>query len=153
MARSYYSIVLENPAAEVWATIRAFDSYAWAGVPSETTNEAGKAGDQVGGVRRITAGDRVIRQVLLAHSDLERSYTYALCDPPPFPVRNHVATIRVLPVVESNQAFVEWWATFDCAAEELDRWTGYFEKEGFAKWLAALRQFMGPGTRGGHRRE
>jgi hypothetical protein len=59
----------------------------------------------------------------------------------------------VLPVVESNQAFVEWWATFDCAAEELDHWIEYFEKEGLAKWLAALRQFMGPGRRGGHRAE
>lgn len=145
MARSYYSIALDHPAEEVWATIREFDHYAWAGVPSVTTIEAGKAGDQVGGVRRISVGDNVIRQVLLAHSDLERSYTYALCNPPPFPVHNYVATIRVLPIVESNQAFVEWWATFDCAAEERDHWIDHFEKEGFAKWLAALRRFMGTG--------
>jgi hypothetical protein len=65
-----------------------------------------------------------------------------LCDPPPFPVRNYTATIRVVPVVESNQAFVEWWATFDCAAEDYDRWTSHFRDQGFAKWLAALRHFM-----------
>jgi hypothetical protein len=31
---------------------------------------------------------------------------------------------------------------FDCAAEEYERWTRHFEKEEFAGWLAALRDFM-----------
>jgi len=140
MARSYYSTVLDQSAAEVWAVIRPFDHYSWAGVPGETVIEAGKAGDQVGAVRRIVTGDRTIRQILLAHSDRDRSYSYAFCDQPP--VRDYTATIRITPVVDSGKAFVEWWATFDCATDESARWTGYFEKEGFAKWLAALRQFM-----------
>ena len=94
MAKSYYSIALDSSAEEVWAVIRPFDHYAWAGVESETIIEAGKAGDQVAAIRRVTVGDKVIRQLLLAHSDLDRSYTYALCDPPPLPVRNYIATIR-----------------------------------------------------------
>ena len=142
MAKSHYSLVLDHPAEEVWAVIRPFDHYAWAGVPGATTIEAGKAGDQVGAVRRVSTGAGSIRQVLLAHSDAQRSYTYALCDPAPFPVRNYTATIRVAPVVEGNRSFVEWWATFDCAADEYDRWTRHFAHEGFAKWLAALREFM-----------
>src|SRR5215471_6153007 len=109
MARAYYSVVLDHPADEVWRVVRPFDHYAWAGVEGETRIEAGKAGDQVGAVRRVTTGAGVIRQILLAHSDFERSYTYALCDPPPFPVRNYVATIRVAPVVDGDKAFVEWW--------------------------------------------
>ena len=52
MARSYYSVMLYHPADEVWAVIRPFDHYAWAGVESETIIEHGKAGDQVGAVRR-----------------------------------------------------------------------------------------------------
>jgi len=142
MAKSYYSMVLDHPADEVWAVIRPFDHYAWAGVESRTVIEDGKAGDQVGAIRRVIAGDNVIRQTLLAHSDVDRSYTYALCQPAPFPVRNYTATIHVAPVVETNQAFVEWEASFDCAADEHDRWTAHFEKEGFARWLAALRRFM-----------
>jgi hypothetical protein len=142
MAKSYYSIALDRSADDVWAVIRLFDHYAWAGVESETTIEDGKAGDQVAAVRRVVAGERIIRQKLLAHSDVDRSYTYALCDPQPFPVRNYVATIRVAPIVETNSAFVEWWATFDCAADEYERWTTYFEKDGFANWLAALRRFL-----------
>jgi hypothetical protein len=49
--------------------------------------------------------------------------------------------IRLSPVVEKNTAFGEWWPTLDCAADEYDRWTACFT-HGFAKWLAALRQFM-----------
>lgn len=142
MAKSYYSMALDHSAEEVWAVIRPFDHYAWALADSETTIEGGKASDQVSAIRRVVAGERIIRQILLAHSDLDRSYAYAFCGDPPFPVRNYLATIRVAPIVETRNAFVEWWATFDCAADECGRWTDYFEKEGFARWLAALRRFM-----------
>jgi hypothetical protein len=58
-------------------------------------------------------------------------------------VRDYVATIRVTPVVETGEAFVEWWATFDCLdAAETDKWTHYFAHDGFAVWLRALRNFM-----------
>src|SRR5215475_12403077 len=140
MAKAYYSRVLEHSADDVWEVIRAFDHYAWAGVEGETVIEDGKFGDQVGAVRRVTLPDRVIRQKLLAHSDIERFYTYLFCEPAP--VRNYVATIHVVPVVESRQCFVEWQASFDCAEEESARWVDQFENNGFAVWLAALRRFM-----------
>jgi hypothetical protein len=153
MAKAYYSIVLDHSADDVWAVIRPFDHYAWAGVEGETIIEDGKAGDQVGAIRRVTMPGKVIRQVLLAHSDVERSYTYAFAEAPP--VSDYLATIRVTPVTESGHAFIDWQATFDCAPEECDRWIKFFETQGFAVWLAALRRFMatptarrGPARRG-----
>jgi Polyketide cyclase / dehydrase and lipid transport len=142
MAKSYYSMLLDHPADEVWSVIRPFDHYAWAGVESETVIEQRKAGDQVGAVRRVSVGGNVLRQVLLAHSDSERSYTYAFCGAAPFPVQDYTATIRVSPEVEHNRSFVEWWAAFDCAADEREKWVNHFESNGFAKWLDALRDFM-----------
>lgn len=142
MAKSYYSIVLDHPADEVWAVIRPFDHYAWVGVESETLIEGGKAGDQVGAVRRVAYGGKILRQVLLAHSDVERSYSYTFAGAPSIPVQDYVATIRVRPVTADGRSFVEWWATFDCALEERARWVRHLEQEGFAKWLAALREFM-----------
>jgi Polyketide cyclase / dehydrase and lipid transport len=142
MAKSYYSIVLDHSADEVWAVIRRFDHYAWAGVEGETIIEDGKAGEQVGSVRRFTDKGNTVRQVLLAHSDVDRSYTYAFCGDPPIPVRDYEATIRVTPVTADNGSFIEWWATFDCAMEERDKWVKQLEQGGFAKWLAVLRQFM-----------
>ena len=96
-------------------------------------------------MRRVELPDRVIRQVLLAHSDIERSYTYAFVGPPPQPVRDYAATLRVTPIIEGNKSFVEWRAAFDClVADDIERWIDHFEKQGFAVWLGTLRQFMAP---------
>jgi hypothetical protein len=142
MAKAYYSVVLNHPAEQLWAVIRPFDHYAWAGVESETVIEGDKAGDQVGAVRRITSGVNTSRQILLAHSDADRSYTYTFAGASPFPVHDYMATIRIVPVVADNRSFIEWSATFDCAEGERDRWVQHFERKGFATWLAALDRFM-----------
>ncbi|GAA1670084.1 SRPBCC family protein [Fodinicola feengrottensis] len=139
MARAYFSTVMGKSADAVWSEIRSFDDYEWAGTVSETAMEDGRPGDAVGGVRRIVAADRQMRQRLLAHSDVDRSYTYEFCDPNPYPVRDYRATLRVTPVTDTGQAFVEWWATFDCAEHEIDKWTKHFEQTGFATWLGSLR--------------
>jgi len=46
-------------------------------------------------------------------------------------------------VIDGGKAFVEWWATFDCATQDYERMIDQFENKGFAVWLAALRKFMG----------
>ena len=140
MAQSFYSLVLPHTVDAVWQRIRDFGDYAWAGVESVTIIEDGKAGDQVGAVRRVELPGRVIRQQLLAHSDIDRCYTYAFLEPAP--VRNYVATIRIVPVVADGHAFVQWSATFDCAEDAIERWSNFFAFEGFARWLEALRQVM-----------
>ena len=80
--------------------------------------------------------------MLRAHSDLERSYSYAFAGPCPFPIEDYCATIRVTPIVADGRALVEWWATFDCVLGERAKWVEHFEQKGFAVWLAALRSFM-----------
>jgi hypothetical protein len=142
MATATFSMVLDHSAEAVWTVIRPFDHYTWAGVEAETMLEDGKAGDQVGAVRRFEVGGRLTRQVLLAHSDIERSYTYAFAGRCPFPVEDYRATIRVTPVAADGRSFVEWWATFDCALDERAKWVEHFERQGFAIWLEALRKFM-----------
>jgi Polyketide cyclase / dehydrase and lipid transport len=142
MAKAYYSTVLDHPADVIWSVIRPFDHYSWAGVPGETVIEDGNKGDQVGSIRRFSDGKQTLRQVLLAHSDRERSYSYAFCGEPPLPVQHYVATIRVSEVVDGKKAFVEWWATFDCAPNDRHRLIKHLQNAGFAVWLLGLRQFM-----------
>jgi Polyketide cyclase / dehydrase and lipid transport len=140
MPRAYYSTVFEQSANTVWRTIRCFDEYAWAGTGVDAEMEDGKAGDAVGGVRRVATPDQPIRQRLLAHSDVNRCYTYEFCDPVPFAVRDYRATLRVTPVTDGDRAFVEWWATFECAEDERDHWVKQFRGDGFASWLGSLRR-------------
>src|SRR6185437_1329308 len=144
MARAYYSTVIEQTADRVWNAIRDFGRYEWAEGVSETHMEDGKAGDAVGGIRSFRYGGERMRQRLLAHSDRDRFYTFNLCDPSP--MRNYQATLRVTPIVETDMAFVEWWATFDCADDEETQWTAWLEKEGFPVWLRALSADLATGT-------
>ena len=66
-------------------------------------------------------------------------FGYEFCEPFPYPIRNCVVTLRVMPVLDGNRAFVEWSATFDCEATEYDHWTTYFATEVWAKAFASLR--------------
>ena len=140
MARPYYSTVFEQTADQVWNAIRAFGSYEWAGGVSESHMEDGKADDAAGGIRSFRYGGERMRQRLLAHSDLDRFYTFDLCDPSP--MRDYQATLRVTPIIDGKRAFVEWWATFDCAADEYDQWMTFLEQDGFPKWLESLRTVL-----------
>jgi hypothetical protein len=140
--RAYYSTVFDQSADTVWRTIRAFDHYSWAGTGIEAEMEDGKSGDAVGGIRRVANAGQPTRQRLLAHSDADRFYSYELCEPVPYPVQHYRATLRVTPVTEGDRAFVEWCATFDCAADERDHWVKHFEHRGFARWLASLRDHL-----------
>lgn len=86
MPTAYYSTVFDRPADRVWATIRDFGNYTvWVDGVDETTIEGGRSGDAVGAVHGVRMGDVRIRQRLLAHSDLSRSYSYAFCEPLRFP--------------------------------------------------------------------
>ncbi len=148
MARSYFSTVLEHDADRVWAAARDFNGLAtwWSSAVSESHIEQGKGGDQVGAVRAFRFGDATIRERLLALSDAERSYSYAFCDPAPFPVSNYLATLRVTPVADgSGRSLVEYWVTFDCKEAERDRWSAFFAAEVFAPALRALAAHLAPG--------
>jgi hypothetical protein len=134
--RVYYSTVIDQTADTIWQVIRDFGRYEWAPGVAESAMEAGKAGDAVGGVRAFSYGGERMRQRLLTHSDLDRSYTFELCDPNP--MRNYQSTLRVSPVVNGNQAFIEWWATFDCAEDEESQWMTWLLHNGFPVWLSGL---------------
>ncbi len=139
MAKSYYSTVFKQTVDQVWAAIRDFGHYEWASGVSEAYIEDGKAGVAVGAIRNFRVGNLRDRQRLLALSDLDRSYIFDFCDQSPIKVSNYQATLRVTPIIDGNQAFVEWWATFDCEPAEVDHWTSFFANEGFPKWLGSLR--------------
>lgn len=144
MARAYYSRTFDLSADEVWAAIRDFGRYEWAAGVSESMMEDGRPGDAVGGIRRFRYGGDVMRQRLVAHSDLERAYSFELCDESP--MQNYQATLRVTPISDGNGAFVEWFATFDCDPAEAATWTTFLEREGFPIWLGSIPDYLATGA-------
>lgn len=143
MAKSYYSTVFEQSAAEIWTAIRDFGTYEiWVETVTASHIEDRRRGDSVGSVRNVTINGSIIRQRLLAHSDADRCYTYEFADAGPDGIRDYRATIRITPVVDGDHAFVEWWATFDCEPSEVERRTDFYAKS-FAGWLESLRARLG----------
>ena len=138
MARAYASTVVPASADEVWSVLRDFNSLpVWLPVAGTSEIEDGKTGDQVSAVRVL--GEHRIRELLVAMSDRERCFSYTMPEPI-FPIKNHLATMRVTPVTDVDHALVEWSATFDAQWDEVDRLEQYMSDDIFAPGLAALKQ-------------
>lgn len=119
MPRSYASITVATDPDAVWAYLRDFNAVPGY-VEAITTSEIldGRPADQVGAERRLVLADgALVRERLVALSDLDRSYTYHLLEGP-FPFTGYYSTIRVSPVSLEGTSFVEWWSTYDCEAAD-----------------------------------
>ena len=118
MPKVFVSSVVNAPAEKVWAVIRRFDAVVdWLPFVKSSPIEDGGDPTRVGCIRIITQTDgAVFREVLVALSDAERSYSYTFVGSP-VPVRNHQTALRVLPVTDGNRSYVEWSSRFDIDPE------------------------------------
>lgn len=114
MPQIFVSSVVNAPVEKVWTTIRRFDAPAhWLPFVKSSPIEDGGDPTRVGCIRVLTQTDgEVFREVLLALSDAERSYSYTFASSP-VPVRNHQTTLRVLPITDGNRSYVEWSSRFE----------------------------------------
>ena len=115
MAKVYRSAVIDAAADRVWALVRDFNALPqWHPAIAQSAIEDGLPSDQVGCVRRFTlrSDGGLLREQLLALSDLDRTCTYSILISP-MPVANYVATLRFTPITAGNKTFAEWWAEFD----------------------------------------
>jgi hypothetical protein len=139
MTTAYYSTVLNHPLETVWALIRDFNNYpAYIEGVSESVIEDDKGGDEVGAIRRFCYLGKWIRQRLAGHSDESHSLTYAGIEPLPFPAglipdvpapppTRYEGTMHLLPIVEGNRTFIEWFVKLDTAPRDEDRWQALFQ--------------------------
>ncbi|MFE2408704.1 SRPBCC family protein [Kitasatospora sp. NPDC059408] len=139
MAGTTVSTVVEAPAGKVWELIGDFHALgAWHPdlPPSRRGNDLG--GTAVGAVRLFELGDTELSETLLGYDDGARSYTYGFADGT-FELSSYRATLRVVPVTESDAAFVEWSATYDVEREHREASTALVHGV-FTAGLRALRE-------------
>ncbi|WP_067471601.1 SRPBCC family protein [Actinomadura hibisca] len=144
MPRSYASAVLNAPADRVWDYLRDFGNLAeW--MPGVETGiiEDGGPPDRVGCVRRIIGpGSSVFRERLAALDDGDRSYRYEIVESP-LPIRSARGLLRVAPVTDTGQAFVEWWGEFSADAADEEAMEKTLRSAIYAPGLQALRKRFG----------
>lgn len=151
IAKSYYSTVFEQSADEVWAVVRDFNDYPrYIDGVDESHIEDDKPGDAIEAVRCFRYHGEWIRQRLVAHSDADRSFTYAGLEPfhfppldpdekaPPLSPVTYEGTLRVTPIVDGNRSLIEWRLTFACVPGECERWEAFLA-EVIPQWVGSLR--------------
>jgi hypothetical protein len=141
MTKVTYSTVFDQTADQVWMVIRDFNSYpVWVASVTESHIEGGKSGDAVGAIRDFVEYGAHIRQRLIAHSDLDRFYTYESCGPLGA-ITYYQGTGRVMSIVDGNRAFMEWSVNFECPDTERENCVKLL-KEAMPQWFKSLRAVL-----------
>jgi hypothetical protein len=141
MAKVYASSVIAAPHGAVWAVVRDFNALPnWTGFVAESRIEHNSSADRVGCIRnfRLKSGGR-IRERLLALSDYDMSCTYSILESP-MGVENYVASLRLIPITESDHTFAEWCAEFDAAPGREQALVDDIGRNVFGAGLAALKR-------------
>jgi hypothetical protein len=144
MPAVYASTLIPASATRVWAVLRDFNALpSWHPSITQSRIEGFTQADRVGCIRafRLVDGGS-IREKLLALSDFDYSLTYSILESP-MAVSNYTATLKILPVTETNATFVEWSAEFMCPPDQEKVLTRQIEKDVFQKGLMALKQRFG----------
>jgi len=96
-------------------------------------------------------GESRTRQRLVAHSDLDRFFTYESCEA--FQVDEdervrtlsyYCGTLRVTPITDGDRSFAEWSAMFECSEEDAEYWCKWWA-ENPPGWLESLRAYLAKG--------
>jgi hypothetical protein len=144
MPETFASAVIPADAATVWRTLRDFGGLAaWQPAVAGCRLQDEGCPDRVGNVRNLLmAGGETVVEALVALNDHERSLTYDIVSSP-YAVRSYRATLRVLPLTASGEAFVGWSAVFDCEPSDAVELADTFRDMIFAAGLAALAGYFG----------
>jgi hypothetical protein len=110
----YNTCVVTARADEVWAKMRNFHDLSWAEPVISSLEVVGEPGSTTPGAKRVLNG--AFHETLLSVDDERRRLTYSIDDGPDAVaksnVQGYVTAVRVLPVTDSETAFVEWSSTW-----------------------------------------
>jgi hypothetical protein len=145
VAHVLVSSVIDAPIAEVWEAIRRFDAVGEILPFVESSPiEEGREPTAVGAIRVVTQTDgAVFREVLVAHSDAERFYSYTFVGSP-IPVRDHRTTLHLRRITHGDRTLGEWSSRFEIAPDREAELVGLMD-ENFLAGLRALDSHLGRG--------
>jgi hypothetical protein len=143
MPKIIRSTILDAPVDRVWDMLRDFNGHdRWHPIVRQSAIERGQSSDRIGCVRRFTLQDgSELREMLLALSDLEMTFTYCLLDTP-VPLLNYVAHVRLLPVIDGDRTFWQWDSRFDAPAGQERALTSMVAEGVYEAGFAAIRQAL-----------
>lgn len=149
MAKSFYSMVLEQPASQVWDVVRDFNSYPiWVNGVNDSRIEEDLSGTSVGAIRDFSLGGARTRQRLLAHSDVNRFFTYESCGQVATQsggtsrtLLHYQGTLQIRSIIDGDRTYAEWSSEYECPPQDAEYWSRWWA-ESLPTWLSSLRDHL-----------
>ncbi len=113
MANAYASIIIDAPVEAVWQIVRDFNGLpTWLPGVVGSSIEDWRHPDTVGCLRLLTVeGGARCSERLIALDDSRYLVSYSFVQQL-FPIRDHRATLELIPVTAGERTFVQWSAAF-----------------------------------------
>jgi hypothetical protein len=129
VAVAYTSAIIRADLSTVWSVLGDFH-----GLPNWVTRirageaEGGQGRGPVGSIRRLTLDPNgaVARERLVHYDATAYRYSYEFADEIPFPVRAYRGTVRLRPITETGDTFLEWFGEYDADATQTDQMNATF---------------------------
>ena len=139
MAKAYGSIIVDAPVEAVWAVVRDFNGLPnWLPGVAGSSIEDGRQADTVGCVRAIQVeGGAACSERLIALDDSRYTVKYSFVRQL-FPIRDHLATLELIPVTKGDRTFVQWSAAFTDLPGHEGETAPVMQTQIFGAGLAAL---------------
>jgi Polyketide cyclase / dehydrase and lipid transport len=143
--------VINASADRVWSVLRDFaGAKNWAENMESSDVEGGCPGDQVGVIRRLVfQGGAEVHEQLIALSDHDRYFRYALLAPKTLPIHEYSGRVRVIPITDSGKALVEWCGNFSIREgnpDDVRAWVRGIYKTGIESMRAYVESIVAQAT-------
>jgi hypothetical protein len=137
------STIIDAPTPMVWNVLRDFNGFdRWHPAIATSAIERAQPSDKIGCVRRVRLKDgSELRELLLALSDLEQTFSYCLLDTP-IPLFNYVGHVRLLPVTDGDRTFWHWESRFTTRPAEAEALTRMVAGDIFQAGFEAIRNYL-----------
>src|SRR3569832_2386308 len=144
MARVYVSTVVNARNDRVWARVRDFNGLPnWHPTIAESRSECGEPAYKKNNKHnKHQHNNKHNQEKLLGLSDYDMFCTYSILESP-MGEKNYVATLRLTPVTDGDQTFLEWTAEFDSAPEREAELVGNIGGGVFQGGFDALKRAFG----------
>jgi hypothetical protein len=139
MPNAYASIVVDAPVEAVWPVIRDFNGLPnWLAGVVGSRIEGGRDPDTVGCVRLLEVqGGATCSERLVALDDSRYLVSYSFVQQL-FPIKDHLATIELIPVTSGERTYVQWRASFTDLPGHEGETAPVMQADVFVAGLAAL---------------
>jgi hypothetical protein len=115
MGNCYNSAVINASIDTVWDTIKDFHTLSWGDLVVSKVDKVGDiAGTKVGAQRIL---NDAFHETLQSIDNDNYSFTYSIDDGPgpvaKEAVDNYIGTVKLTPITDTNQTFIEWTSRFE----------------------------------------